>query len=55
MFVTALLFVGLGLTYLGRWPAPAKWGPATFYHNSAIRAWKVDASGRVTFGQNELA
>ena len=30
-------------------------GPATFYHNSAVRAWKVDASGRVTFGQNELA
>lgn len=30
-------------------------GPATSYHNNTVRAWKVDADGRVTFGQNELA
>lgn len=30
-------------------------GPATSYHHNAVRAWKVDADGRVTFGQNQLA
>ena len=30
-------------------------GPATSYHHNAVRAWKVDSDGRVTFGQNELA
>ena len=30
-------------------------GPATFYHNNAVRAWKIDGDGRITFGQNQLA
>ena len=29
-------------------------GPGTFYHNSGIRAWKVDAEGRVSFGLRDL-
>jgi len=29
-------------------------GPATFYHNSAIRPWKIARDGRVTFAMKEM-
>jgi sulfane dehydrogenase subunit SoxC len=28
-------------------------GPGTFYHNSAIRPWKIDPNGRITFAMKE--
>ena len=29
-------------------------GPATYYHNNAIRPWRIDADGRITFGLRSM-
>ena len=29
-------------------------GPATFYHNNAIRPWRIDTDGRITFGLRSM-